>query len=213
MVITLIGHSGCGKSHLAKRLEIERAFTRFSGDDLIEKKLASELGPLGLSSTEGLAEWMGQPYEQRFAENQKKYLAKEREVMLEIIHYVQFEVDHRRQDVVIDTSGSVVYTGEDILEALKEHTRIIYIAIPESEYDFMFKQYLSDPKPVIWGEMFAVKPEESEREALMRCYPELVRHRSKLYSKWADATMMIGRQYRDNYSVNKLLQFAGAVSK
>src|SRR5690606_2604149 len=85
MVITLIGLSGCGKSHLARRLEAERGFTLYSCDDIIEERLAEQLKPLGLAGLDGVAEWMGYPDSEGFPERQGLYLKHEREVMEEII--------------------------------------------------------------------------------------------------------------------------------
>lgn len=212
MVITLIGHSGCGKSHMAKRLENERGFTRFCCDDMIEEMLAGELRELGLSTIAGVSEWLGQPYESQFPENQKKYLERENSVMREILGYITEKVDHEKEDVVIDTSGSVIYADREILQGLKDHSRIIYFAVPESEYEFMFEQYLSDPKPVIWKDIFTQAENETDKEALSRCYPELIRQRAALYHQLSDVVMLIDRKNRDALPVNRVLKLANARS-
>lgn len=74
----------------------------------------------------------------------------------------------------------------------------------------MFKQYLSDPKPVVWSGIFSKKPAETNQQALARCYPELIRTRSDLYEKFADVTFVIARDNRDKFSMKQLLQLAGA---
>ena len=213
MVITLIGLSGCGKSYLAKRLQKEQGFERFCCDDLIEAHLAGELESLGLSSIRGVAKWLGQPYEPQFDENQAKYLHYEEQVMKRILHHIAHEVDHRQQNVVIDTSGSVIYLADSLLQGIKDHSRLIYLAIPESEYEFMFQQYMAKPKPVIWNDTFAKHEDETNNAALARCYPNLIRERSARYARWADVTMIMAREHRDRTPVSRLLKMANAISK
>lgn len=210
MVITLIGLSGCGKSHLAVRLQEEKGFVRFCCDDLIEERLAAELKEQNYQSIAGVAAWMGQPYEPHFNERQQRYLECEAAVMDEIIEYLGPDGWGLQQDVVIDTSGSVIYTGDRIMAALKKRSRLIYLGVPESEFDFMFQQYLSDPKPVIWGDLYRPREDETDEQALARCFPELIRHRSKLYHQYADVTLIMDRENRDRFSVARLLNLAGA---
>ncbi len=208
MIITLIGLSGCGKSHLASRLEAERGFKRLCCDALIETELRPELESGGFEGILGVAEWMGQPYGPKYKHAQAAYLAAEERVMRKIIDSLGEDGWGLREDVVIDSSGSVIYTGEEILTALKQRSRLIHLGIPESEFSFMFEQYLEDPKPVIWTDAFKQNPGESEKEALRRCYPELIRSRAKLYQKVSDVTLVMRRENRDMFSVLQLLRLA-----
>ncbi len=211
MILTLTGLSGCGKSYLAKRLVEERGFQRFGCDDLIEAKLTRELSGAGLSSIEGVAKWMGQPYEQGYAEREAKYLACEREVMREIIAFLAQRRIDQKEKIVIDTSGSVIYTGNDVLSALRSSSKVIYMAVPDAELKFMYLQYLHDPKPVLWADNYAPRSGESGEQTLERCYPQLVRARTALYGKFAHITLMMDRTHRDQFSVTRLLQAVGVV--
>ena len=210
MIITLLGHSGCGKSHFARRLAAELGFKNICCDDLIEQKLAPELERQGLSTIAGVSKWMGQPYEPHSQERQEKYLAAEAEVIDEIVASLPEDGWGAPDNIVIDTSGSVIYTGEKRLLSLKQRSRIIYLAVPESEYQFMFEQYFADPKPVIWAGGFRLISGETNEQALERSYPELITTRSKLYAEYADVTLVINRENRDRFSVKRLLQLAGA---
>ncbi len=49
----------------------------------------------------------------------------------------------------------------------------------------MIARYLSDPKPVLWGDQFVQRPGESTQDAIARCYPQLIAHRKKLYERYA----------------------------
>lgn len=210
MVITFIGLSGCGKSYLSERLAEERGFKNICCDDLIETKLTDFLKAGGYENIEGVAKWMGHPYEPNFDKNQKLYLEKEKEVMQEVLASLGDDGWGLQQDFVIDTTGSVIYLDEEFLKGLKQRSRIIYLGIPDSELEFMFKQYLEQPKPVIWNDLYKPLPGEDNLSALKRCYPELIRDRTEKYYKYADVTLIIDRQNRDKFSTKKILQLAGA---
>ncbi len=210
MVITFIGLSGCGKSYLSERLAEERGFKNVCCDDLIEAKLEQFLKDGGYQNIEGVAKWMGFPYEPSFDNNQKLYLQKEEEVMHEVLEMLGSDGWGLQQDYVIDTTGSVIYLSEEILKGIKQRSRIIYLGIPDSELEFMFQQYLKEPKPVIWNDVFKPLPGESNEEALKRCYPLLIKQRTETYYKYADVTMVIDRENRDKFSTKKILQLAGA---
>lgn len=210
MVITFIGLSGCGKTHLASRLATEKGFTLYCCDELVEKRLSDELLKEGHSSIRGVAEWMGQPFESSYPERESAYLRAEIDVMQELISMLGTDGWGMPTDTVIDTTGSVVYCGREILSAIKARSRIIYLAIPDSELEFMFQQYLNDPKPVIWNSVYQRLETETPEEALGRCYPKLVRQRAKLYQEYADVTLVMDRPNRDRFSVRSLLQLAGA---
>lgn len=210
MVITFIGLSGCGKSYLSERIAEERGFKHICCDDMIEQKLGSTLSQGDYSSIEGVAKWMGQPFDEPFPERQQAYLDAEEEVMTEVLKDLGSDgwgLDH---DFVVDTTGSVIYMNDEILSGLKERSRIIYLGIPESELDFMFKQYLAEPKPVIWGDSFNMQDSESNEEALRRCYPELIHDRTERYYRYADVTLIMDRTNRDKFSTKRILQLAGA---
>ncbi|MCB0322847.1 MAG: AAA family ATPase [Bdellovibrionales bacterium] len=210
MVITLIGLSGCGKSHLARRIAEERGFTLYSCDDIIEERLRPQLSAEGYAGLDGMAKWMGYPDAPVFAERQELYLSHERDVMHELIALLGADGWGLEEDIVIDTTGSVIYTGTQVLDAIKKRSRVIYLGVPESEYEFMFQQYFDDPKPVIWHDVFSKRPGESTVDALRRCYPELIRTRTRLYYEYADVTLVMNREHRDRFSAARLLNLAGA---
>jgi shikimate kinase len=188
----------------------ERGFTLYDCDAMIEQRLLDELTELGLSGLQGVAEWMGEPDSAHFPERQSRYLALEIEVMREIIAKLGSDGWGLGEDIVIDTTGSVIYTDADILNSLKQRSRIIYLGVPESELEFMFQQYFDDPKPVVWGDLFSKQENEDTVQALRRCYPELIRARTREYSAYADVTLVMDRKSRDRFSTGRLLNLAGA---
>src|SRR3989344_2291359 len=117
MIISLIGMSGTGKTHWSKRL-INHGFLDLSCDDLIEKKLQPELSKYGYKGLEDVGRWMGHPYESSYKKASKKYLEKEEEVIEEILDHVKSVP--KNTNIVVDTTGSVVYINEKLLKKLKQ---------------------------------------------------------------------------------------------
>lgn len=186
MVLTLIGMSGTGKSYWSKKLE-EKGFVRYCCDDLVEELLGSELKKLGYQGIQDVAKWMGQPYQPRYPQTSKRYLDLEKQVMQNICKTLKDT--SKTSNIIIDTTGSVIYTGKEILEALSQLSTIIFLEVPQSIKDTMLKLYLEDPKPVIWGSSFKKKKGETDMQALARCYPLLLSYRTKLYKKYADIVL------------------------
>ncbi len=183
MKITLIGMSGVGKSHVAAKLE-KKGFVRYSTDEFIEEKLQGELRQYGYEGLADISRWMGQPYELRYSERSRRYLDLERKSMEEIIRIAKSTT--RSENVVIDTTGSLIYLDTSVLAELTRITTIIYMQTsPMAEAD-MFNTYINDPKPVIWGDSFRIRNDESEVKALARCYPTLLAARKIKYEKLAN---------------------------
>ena len=204
MIISLIGLSGCGKSTWAERLKNERGFTRFCCDDMIEDRLHNELFSSGINGIRGVAFWMGQPYEQFFPLRQSTYLTREAGVIAEIVQTLSLSQEEH-ENIVIDTTGSFVYLDQALCASLKNHSKMVYLQVPESDIKQMFRQYLADPKPVVWRDQFNMQPGESNVEALSRCYPELIESRMRLYESYADIVVPVGFTEREAISSDDFL--------
>lgn len=183
MKLSLIGMSNSGKTYWAKKLE-EKGFLRFSCDDFIGKKLQKELTAKGYSGIHDVARWMGQPYESQYKQTAAKYLSFEIETMNTILHMLKSKWT-KEENIVIDTTGSVIYTSKRIMMELKKSTTIVYLHTPHCVKKEMYLSYLKNPKPVIWGESFKKRNGESDEQALIRCYPQLLSYRLKQYKKYA----------------------------
>lgn len=181
--ITLIGMSNIGKSYWSERLATEAGFVRDDCDYMAERKLEPELIKQGYKGLCDVAKWMGQPFAPQYAETSRKYLASERETMLEIIDGLRTERAGSRH--VIDTSGSVIYVGDDVKEQLRALTRVVYLEAPLGHHAELFKRYIEKPKPVIWGDAYACADDEKPEAALARCYPNLLAERAARYKAMA----------------------------
>lgn len=203
MRLSLIGMAGSGKSYWSMKL-VEHGFRRFCCDDLIAAKLDPELTrPDG--TTMELGQWMGFPYEPHYRERESKYLACEIEVLTEILDYLESRKSNPEEKIVLDTTGSVIYTGERILRRLRRYTTVIYLSIPPEVRGQLLKAYVSNPHPMLWRNVFSKEPDETEREALARCYPRLVVARERLYEHYANVTIDYYRRSEEGFGVSDLL--------
>ena len=50
----------------------------------------------------------------------------------------------------------------------------------------MFEQYLKEPKPVVFGDVYSQEEGETSIQTLSRCYRKLLDLRSTLYAECAD---------------------------
>jgi len=198
MILSLIGMSGSGKTHWSRRLA-EAGYERIGCDDRIEQRL-TEAGHLnGTGGIGGVARWLGQPYEPGFAQREAAYLAAERAVVNEILDKFDparvndLTIDAgRATNLAIDTTGSVVYLGEDTCRRLQAQTTILYLETSPEEMEEMFRQYLADPKPVMWSDAFRRREGETDHQALQRCYRDLLHMRCALYGLYATVKLSAG---------------------
>ncbi len=185
MIISLIGMSGSGKSHWSKLLANE-GFARLCADDIIEQKLGAELTQHGYKGIGDVSKWMGQPYDERYVWNSNRYLELEGETMQEFM--VDVATRAPGDDVVVDTTGSLIYLSPEILRELAKLSTIVYFHTPESAQARMVKLYLEDPKPILWGGSYNRLANESPLQSITRCYPLFLQDRTIKYQKLANVT-------------------------
>jgi shikimate kinase len=211
MRISLIGMAGSGKSYWSKKLA-QHGFRRFCCDDLIAAKLASNLtGPDG--TTMELGTWMGFPYERYYTKRESTYLTYEIEVLIEILEYLESHKKTLGENIVVDTTGSVIYTGEEILQKLCRYTTVIYLLTPPEVQEQLLNAYISKPHPMLWRDSFRKKTGETNQEALARCYPQLLSSREQLYVRYADVEIDYHRRNEKGFSVTDFLHVVQEVSK
>lgn len=204
MFLTLIGMSGSGKSFWSKRLAYEQGYRNFYCDDLIEQKLRNHSPTFPGKGIGAVASWLGYPSEATFAEREREYLQNEVAVMHEIL--ASLPLGRKSSDIVIDTSGSVIYTGPDIQTALRNQTTIVYLRIPESEQHALLDQFLRDPKPVLWNGLYRAEPGEDPAVAIRRCYPVLLEQRVKQYEALSHVSIELPLASRGEMSTERLLE-------
>jgi len=188
LAITLVGMSNLGKSFWANRLVDELGFDVIGCDDLIETELKDVLETDGFEGgISDMARWMGQPYDSRFASRQQTYLDLETITMKKIID--QLSHPPLNGNVVVDTTGSVIHTSEEICHALKVHSTVVHLEATPEMQRAMFELYMAEPKPVVWGDAYRSSEEQTSHETLEACYPQLLGQRCELYRKMAQVTL------------------------
>ena len=193
MRLSLIGMSGAGKTHWS-RLLANDGYRRYPCDELIEKRLGEALRrPDGEMAT--LGEWMGLPYQPSYADHERRYLECEAQILDEILD--EIESLDANQDLVVDTTGSVVYLSPRALERLRATTKIVYLTTPDRVLNQMFAAFRQNVRPVVWHGHFHPIPGETDQDSVAHCFPELMRERDALYTKWADVRLEYDEHRRD----------------
>jgi len=203
MRLSLIAMSGSGKSYWANKL-VRIGFTCFSCDEMIASKLFDELVQAD-GKPMPMGKWMGLPYQQGYLERESTYLANEKQVLKEIFKIIETNYLDPESKIVIDTTGSVIYTGTEILNKLRKYTTVVYLAGPPQIRDQMYRAYLARPRPVLWRGKFSKKAREKNIEALARCYPELLIYRERLYKRYAHITIDYDRYRKKGLNVTDFL--------
>src|SRR5260370_29154549 len=185
--LALIGMSGAGKTFWTKKLAASR-YPAISCDDRIEQKLAPRLAAGGYAGINGVAAWMGWPDSAAYVERESEYLAEEIHTLGEILTEIEKQPE---KSLVLDTTGSVIYTGNNLLMRLRRQMTIVHLAASAEEQQLLIERYLKDPKPVLWRGAFEPKPGEAPRETVARCYPALIAARRQSYEALAHCTLQV----------------------
>ena len=134
-----------------------------------------------------LGEWMGFPFQEGYQLREDLYLAAEKQLMAEILDWIDEKAcGGSDENIVVDTTGSVIYVGETILKRLRSLTTVINFTVPTVVGEAMLRQYISNPRPVLWRGFFSIEPGESVEEAMFRCYHALLDSREVAYHELAD---------------------------
>src|SRR5258708_12404991 len=185
--LALIGMSGAGKTFWTKKLAVS-GYDTISCDDRIEQKLAPWLAGDGYAGINGVAAWMGWPDSERYSGRESEYLAEEINALDEILT----ELGRQPQKSwVLDTTGSVIYAGNNLLMRLRSQMTIVYLAASAEEQQLLIERYLDDPKPVLWRGAFLPKPGEKPRDTVARCYPPLMAARRQSYEALPHCTLQV----------------------
>ena len=185
--LALIGMSGTGKTFWSKRLA-KAGRPAFCCDDRIEQRLQSRLGTGGLAGINGVAAWMGWPDSPTYAQREAEYLAEEIAVLGEVLTDLEH---HPSRELVLDTTGSVIYAGNNLLLRLRRQMTIVHLAATPQEQQLLVERYLNDPKPVLWRGAFLPKKGETPRDTVARCYPTLIMARRQSYEALAHCSVPV----------------------
>jgi hypothetical protein len=96
--------------------------------------------------------------------------------------------------------------GEKICRRMQSLTTVVYLAAAPAEEELLIARYLSDPKPILWGDQFVRRPGESTQDAIARCYPQLIAQRKKLYERYAHRTVSMDLLWNVNLDARGFLE-------
>jgi shikimate kinase len=199
--LALIGMSGTGKTFWSKRLAAA-GHRIVSCDDLIGRRLAEHLPNGERAGINDLAAWMGWPNSPHYAEREAQYLAEEIGALDDVLTEVERSPE---QSLILDTTGSVIYTGNHLLMRMRRHMTIVYFAASRAEEQLLIDRYLSDPKPVLWRGAFQSKAGEAPKDTVARCYPALIAARRQSYEALAHATLQVADLRGASYDAEAFL--------
>jgi shikimate kinase len=204
--LALVGMSGAGKSYWAKQLAAEKIPT-ISCDDQIEARLAHTLLEGGFRGINGVAAWMGWPDSPTYAERESQYLLEEIASLDEVLTRLEKE---SQSELVLDTTGSVIYTGNNQLFRLRKLTTVVYLAASSEEQQLLIQRYLKDPKPVLWRGAFQPRGGETSHDTVARCYPALLAARKQGYQALSHCTIAVAELWELSEKAKSRGQTAGA---
>jgi hypothetical protein len=95
------------------------------------------------------------------------------------------------RDLVLDTTGSVIYVGNHLLHRLRKQMLVVYLAASRDEQQLLIQRYLDDPKPVLWRGAFQARPGEVPKATVARCYPVLIGSRRQSYEALAHCSIPV----------------------
>src|SRR5215468_7475168 len=199
--LALIGMSGAGKTFWSRQLAA--GYPTICCDDKIEERLASRLAAGGYSGINGVAAWMGWPDSPTYAERESQYLSEEIAVLEEVLDDLARSPE---KSLVLDTTGSVIYTGNHLLLRLRKLMTVVHLATSSQEQQLLIERYLNDAKPVLWRGAFQAKPGEAPRETVARCYPNLIAARRQSYAALAHCTVEVVQLRELAHSAQAFLQ-------
>jgi shikimate kinase len=183
MRIALIGMSGSGKSFWSSVLS-RHGFHKLGCDNAIGRRLVDG-DELSEGSLDQIGRWMGFPFETGFARREALYLDHEKAVMDQFLTELETQPADDASPVVIDTTGSVIYTGSAIRQRLRQQTVVVYLSTSAAFRQALHQAYVANPRPVLWQQHFQKNTGEDNRSALKRCYKNLLADRDARYRRYA----------------------------
>ncbi len=193
--IALVGMSGAGKSFWTKRLSEPAAIPASPATTSSKSAFARTSPPRDtLASTVSPPGWVGPTARPTHNANPDATLSAEIAVLDDLLS--ELERDSQRE-LVLDTTGSVIYAGNNILMRLRRQMTVVYLAAAPQERElYCVGRYLSDPKPVLWRGAFQPKSDETPRDTVARCYPKLAAARRQSYEALAHCTLPVASLHR-----------------
>jgi len=179
--LVLLGMSQIGKTDWSKLLAQRYEYPHIEFDKLIGT--STQLTDLiknipGRDTAEKMGNYFGMPWSDGFKEKEAGYLDVERRLMAK-----KYNIG-----TILDLTGSAIYHPDE-MEGIRAIGLVIYLKASPKRRQEMFQLYIKHPKPVCWKGAFERRGDETNEQALARCYPILLASRAKLYETFADIVL------------------------
>ncbi len=170
--LALIGMSNIGKSYSGMRLATHFDFNLIEVDKLIWEAL-------GETDMAAFAAWQGQPYSDGYAAREAKSLAMETDATAKAMA-------SPARNPLLDTTGSVIYTDQNVREMLNSNWYTVYIEAAPEHLEKLKDLYFASPKPLAWHGHYKQHAGMNKEESLLASYPGLLDSRHRDYKALAD---------------------------
>jgi len=168
--LSFVGMSNGGKSYRSKVLRNDEQFLWYHVDEHIQKAL-------GFDDMGAMSSWLGYPTDEYYSERERHYLE------LEDRFTKNASLQTNGQNLVFDTTGSVVHLPPETLSIVKETCLVVHLDVGEESLEHLIEQFFKEPKPVAWFGHY--EGGESQEEALRHSYPKLLAARLQKYRELA----------------------------
>lgn len=132
--------SNIGKSFTATHLAASFDFNAIEVDRLIWEQL-------GHDDMDALAEWQGQPYSQGYEEREERLIGLE-------VSATRRVMETESRNSLLDSTGSVIDVGEDLLGMLMSRCYVVHIAASGVDLERLKASYFERSKPLVWAGHF-----------------------------------------------------------
>lgn len=170
--LSFVGMSNGGKSYRSKVLRNDEQFLWYHVDEYIQKAL-------GFDDMGAISSWLGYPTDEHYAQREQQYLE------LEDQFTRNASLQTNGQNLVFDTTGSVVHLPPATLSIVKENCLVVHLDVGEESLERLIEQFFREPKPVAWSGHYENGAGESQKAALRHSYPKLLAARLQKYRDFA----------------------------
>ena len=146
------------------------------------------------------AKWLGEPYGEGYAAREARAMQLEGDATKDAMAICQ-----KAGNAVLDAPGSVIYVDKEILKQLKSDFWLVYIEASSDDLERLKQLYVSSPKPLIWNNSYNSSLGNSDEEAVLASYPNLLSQRSKTYESLADITLPAGPLFSGEFDIKTAL--------
>jgi len=155
-----------------------------------------------------LSAWMGFPWDDGYRDRAHQYRQREADVLESALAWVPGDGTER---VVLDTTGSLVYLGSELLGRMRDLFTVLHLETPLELQEEMAEAFISRPTPLIWPEEYGPDLFADELDSLRSLFPRLLQERERLYSGLSHVRVPLATRRSPEFGPVEILEMAGAM--